>query len=213
MLLHAEGLLERWTGRLGETLASGGERGRIARLGVSVASEEGMRKAIEMRDMEIIQVPANAFDRRMQRAGLFARAQAAGKKLLVRSVFLQGLMLLEPAEAARRLPRAAGAIERLDAFCAEHTVDRREFAVGYARHHVPNAVLVIGPETPAQVANNCRLIAKAPSAPQIDEDGTPSRGGDPCCVDPGTLAGGASAMKTLVVIQARMARPGRRARC
>lgn len=170
MLLHAEALLERWDGRLGETLREWRDRGRIAHLGVSVASEEGMDKAIEMRDMEIIQVPANALDRRMRRAGLFARAAAAGKKVFVRSVFLQGLILLEPAEAARRLPPAAAAIERLDAFCTEHAVDRRGFAVGYARHHVPNALLVIGSETPAQVADNCRLIAQAPSDAQLYEE-------------------------------------------
>ncbi len=170
MLLHAEALLDRWEGQLGETLRDWRERGRITHLGVSVASEEGMRKALEMRDMEIIQMPANAFDRRMRRAGLLAHAEAAGKMMFIRSVFLQGLMLLEPAEAARRLPPAAAAIERLDAFCAEHMADRRGFAVGYARHHAPNALLVIGSETPAQVADNCRLIAQAPPDPQLYED-------------------------------------------
>ncbi len=170
MLLHAEALLDRWEGRLGDTLREWRERGRITHLGVSIASEEGMRKAIEMGDMELIQVPANAFDRRMHRAGLFARAEAAGKKVFVRSVFLQGLMLLEPREAARRLPPAAEAVARLDAFCAEHTTDRRRFAVGYARHHAPNALLVIGSETPAQVADNCQLISEAPPAPQLYEE-------------------------------------------
>ncbi|MCW3018565.1 MAG: aldo/keto reductase [Solirubrobacterales bacterium] len=170
MLLHTEALLDRWEGRLAETLRDLRERGRITHMGVSVASVEGMRKAIEMRDMEIIQAPANVFDRRMRRAGLFALAQAAGKHVFIRSVFLQGLMLLDPAEAARRLPLAAGAVERLDAFCAEHMADRREFAVGYARQHVPGALLVIGSETPAQVAENCRLIAQTPPQPQLYEE-------------------------------------------
>ena len=185
MLLHTEALLDRWEGRLGDTLREWRELGRITHLGVSVASEEGMRKAIEMRDMEIIQVPANAFDRRMYRAGLFARAEAAGKRVFIRSVFLQGLMLLEPAEAARRLPLAAAAMERLDAFCAEHLADRRAFAVGYARNHVPNALLVIGSETPAQVAENCRLISQAPSDPQLYQEWDAVwPGDDPLLVNP-----------------------------
>lgn len=167
MLLHAEALLDRWEGRLGDTLRGWRERGYIARLGVSVVSEEGMRRAIEMPDMEIIQAPANAFDRRMRRAGLFARAEAAGKTVFIRSVYLQGLMLLASAEAARRLPLAADAMAQLDAFCTEHMVDRRGFAVGYARHHAPNALLVIGSETPAQVAENCRLLAQAAPDPQL----------------------------------------------
>lgn len=170
MLLHTEVLLDRWDGLLGDTLREWRERGRLSHLGVSVASEEGMRKAIEMPDMELIQVPANALDRRMHRAGLLARADAAGKRVFVRSVFLQGLMLLEPADAARRLPPAAAAIESLDAFCAEHTIDRPRFVVGYARHHAPNALLVIGSETPQQVAENCRLISEGSLDPQLYEE-------------------------------------------
>jgi aryl-alcohol dehydrogenase-like predicted oxidoreductase len=170
MLLHAEALLDGWEGRLGDTLREWRDQGRITHLGVSIASEEGMRRAIELRDMEIIQAPANAFDRRMHRTGLFARAEAAGKKVFVRSVFLQGLMLLEPRDAARRLPPAAAAVARLDAFCVEHMTDRRRFAVGYARHHAPNALLVIGSETPAQVADNCRLLSEAPLDPRLYEE-------------------------------------------
>jgi aryl-alcohol dehydrogenase-like predicted oxidoreductase len=103
----------------------------------------------------------------MWRAGLFARAEAEGKTVFVRSVFLQGLMLLQPREAARRLPYAAEAIECLDAFCVEHAIDRLSFALGYARHRAPNALVVIGSETRAQVADNCELIVQAPPDPRL----------------------------------------------
>jgi aryl-alcohol dehydrogenase-like predicted oxidoreductase len=157
-LLHRENLLDQWHSQLGETLREWRARGRIRHLGVSVHSVEGMARAIETPGIEIIQAPLSPFDRRMRSAGLLAGAEAAGKKLFLRSVFLQGLIVLEPGEAAHRLPLAAGAVMRLAAFCAEHRIDRRRFAVGYVRHLAPKALLVIGSETPVQVMNNCAMV-------------------------------------------------------
>jgi len=161
MLLHRETMIDEWDGRMGEILRRWRDRGRIAYLGVSVHTPRGMRRAIETPGLEIIQAPASACDRRMHRAGLLARAQAAGKTLFMRSVFLQGLMLLEPGEAARKLPAAAPLLTRLDAFCVERGIDLRRFAIGYVRHCAPSALLVIGSETAEQVAENCRLVLEA----------------------------------------------------
>jgi aryl-alcohol dehydrogenase-like predicted oxidoreductase len=94
-------------------------------------------------------------------------------------------MLLDPGEAARRLPRAAAAVERLADFCAERRIDRRRFAIGYARHGAPSAVLVIGSETPAQVVDNCRLSVEEPLDPKLCAEWDavwPSD--DPSLVDP-----------------------------
>jgi aryl-alcohol dehydrogenase-like predicted oxidoreductase len=187
MLLHRETMLDHWDGRLGETLRRWRDRGRIAHLGVSVHTQEGMSRAIETPGVDIVQAPANVSDRRMYRAGLLARAEAAGKRLFVRSVFLQGLMLLEPDEAAARLPLAADAVACLDAFCAERGIDRRGFAIGYARHCAPKALLVIGSETPAQVAENCRLVAEQPGDPRLFAEWDAAWPADvPGLVDPST---------------------------
>jgi len=161
VLLHREDLLDHWDSHLGATLLEWRTQGRIQHLGVSVHSVEGMARAIETPDIEIIQAPLSPFDRRMRSEGLLADAQAAGKKLFVRSVFLQGLIVLEPGEAARRLPLAAGAVMRLAAFCGQHRIDRRRFAIGYVRYLAPKALLVIGSETPVQIKDNCAIVAEA----------------------------------------------------
>jgi aryl-alcohol dehydrogenase-like predicted oxidoreductase len=154
LLLHREQLLEGWRGPLGGALRGWREQGHVSRLGVSVASAHGMAQAIELPELELIQAPANVFDRRLYRAGLFEQARAAGKQVFVRSVFLQGLVTLSPDDAARRLPMSARAVETLDAFCKSHGIGRRQFAVGYARHRAPDAVLVIGCETTDQLLEN-----------------------------------------------------------
>ncbi len=169
-LLHRENLLDHWDSHLGETLRQWRARGRIQHLGVSVHSVEGMARAIETPGIEIIQAPLSPFDRRMRSAGLLARAEAAGKKLFVRSVFLQGLIVLEPGEAARRLPLAAGAVMSLTAFCTQHRIDRRRFAIGYVRHLAPEALLVIGSETPFQVKDNCAMVTDSQGDRRLYEE-------------------------------------------
>jgi aryl-alcohol dehydrogenase-like predicted oxidoreductase len=187
MLLHREVMLECWEGHLGETLRKWRDRGRIGHLGVSVTSEEGMRKAIEMPDLHIIQAPASAFDRRIQRAGLFERANKRGKTVFVRSVFLQGVMLLASDETARRLPLATAIVRCFETFCLERGIDRRRFGIGYARHHAPGAMLVIGSETPGQVAENCRLVLENPIDPcRYAEWDAAWPVDDPNLVDPST---------------------------
>ena len=161
VLLHREELLQSWGGGLRETLHEWQARGRIQHLGVSVSSEDGMARAIEAPDVEIIQAPLSPLDRRMQRTGLVARAEASGKRLFARSVFLQGLIALEPRDAVSRLPLAADSVRSLAAFCARHHIDRREFAIGYARHFAPGALIVIGAETPSQVEGNCGMLKRS----------------------------------------------------
>lgn len=185
VLLHRENLLDHWDGQLGETLREWRARGRIQHLGVSVYSVEGMARAIETPGIEIIQAPLSPLDRRMRSAGLLAGAEAAGKKLFLRSVFLQGLIVLEPGEATRRLPLAAGAVMRLAAFCGQHRIDRRRFAIGYVRHLAPKALLVIGSETPAQIEENCAMVSDGQGDRRLYEewdDAWPSD--DPVLVNP-----------------------------
>ena len=62
-LLHRESLLETWNGPLGSCLRDLRDRGWIERLGVSAHSPEAAHRALGMPDMEVLQVPANVFDR------------------------------------------------------------------------------------------------------------------------------------------------------
>jgi len=185
VLLHREEQLQHLGGPLGGILQEWRAQGRIRHVGVSVYSEEHMAQAVETSDIEIIQAPLSPLDRRMERAGLVAAAEAAGKKLFVRSVFLQGLITLEPDEAARRLPLAADAVGCLTAFCGRRHIDPREFAIGYVRHRAPSALLVIGAETVPQVRDNCDLVAKGQGeARAYDEWDSEWPRDDPILVNP-----------------------------
>ncbi len=72
--------------------------GRVARPGVSVYDADGLDAAVEMFDaagvpLHEVQVPANVLDRRLNESGVLADLAASGAHVVVRSVFLQGILL------------------------------------------------------------------------------------------------------------------------
>jgi len=66
LMLHEVGWLDIWGEGLGQTLAGIRKRGIVKYLGVTVYWPEEARRALEHADIQIIQVPCNAWDQRMK---------------------------------------------------------------------------------------------------------------------------------------------------
>jgi aryl-alcohol dehydrogenase-like predicted oxidoreductase len=158
LMLHDERGLEAWDDGLGASLRALRDRQLVDRLGVSVYAPQRAAQALEHPDLQILQVPGGVFDRRMLRAGVLERAATPGKHVFVRSVYLQGLALMDADALPDRLDFARDAVAAYKGFCDNHGVERRRFALRYARDRFPSAMLVIGAETAVQAAENCRLM-------------------------------------------------------
>lgn len=158
LLLHREEQMDDWPHGLGRALQHLRGEGVVSRLGVSCYSAERAAQALAMPEMDAVQVPGSVFDRRALKAGVLAAARDSGKTVFVRSVYLQGLALMDPGRLPARMSFASPAVSALDGFCRRHGLDRRTFCLGYARDRFPHAVLVVGAETPGQVTANCEAL-------------------------------------------------------
>lgn len=166
LMLHNERHIDQWSGGLGKTLVGLQRDGLIGSLGASVYDEDFARKAIRNPDLTYVSIPGGVFDRRMKRAGIQEIAAAYNKKLFLRSVFLQGLALMEESQIPLTIPHGREATAQLRKFCSERGLDSREFAFDYVRSAFPEALIVLGAETTCQVQQNCRLAC----LPQIDPE-------------------------------------------
>jgi len=164
LLLHRDRMIERWDGDLGDVLRRWRRQGRIRHLGISVETLEALPAALAVDDIEVVQLPASVFDRRVIDSGFNERARRAGKRILVRSVYFQGMAVADTERVRAHAPAAADMVGAYAEFCKRHGLDRRRFAVGYVRRRLPGAILVIGAETPDQARENCRLIAGTPAS-------------------------------------------------
>jgi len=106
----------------------------------------------------MIQVPANILDRRFEEAGVFKKARECGKKVLVRSIFLQGLLLIPLARVPDSLKHALPYLEQLEKLAHSMKLTRLELALGYAAQRWPESLVIFGAESSKQVADNVRTF-------------------------------------------------------
>ena len=80
-----------------DALQEARSRGLTVCIGVSVYDEDDLALAESRFRPDIVQLPFNALDRRLAVSGCLARLHASGIKIHARSLFLQGLLLMDPA--------------------------------------------------------------------------------------------------------------------
>lgn len=95
LLLHRPGqLMDAGGEKLYEQLQALKEEGIVRRIGVSVYGPEELDALCSRFHFDLIQAPFNILDRRLADSGWLKRLSDAGTGLHVRSVFMQGLLLM-----------------------------------------------------------------------------------------------------------------------
>lgn len=99
LLVHrADNLLVAGSDRLWTVLQDFKAQGRVEKIGVSVYHPNQLEKILDRYPIDLVQLPFNLYDQRFVRAGLLGRLKKAGVEIHARSAFLQGLLLLPPAQ-------------------------------------------------------------------------------------------------------------------
>ncbi len=155
MKVHDERLLGCWE-RMWRILSPFVADGRVQHLGMAPVSVDGALRALQTDGIDFIQIPTNIFDRRFEKAGVFQRALAVGKTVYIRSVFLQGLLLMHPEELEPRMAFAHPVVKQLQQLSHQFGVSRHRLALGYVKTKFPHARVIFGAETLEQVQKNCQ---------------------------------------------------------
>ncbi|MGY3948578.1 aldo/keto reductase [Aeromonas allosaccharophila] len=98
-----------------ELLAELQHQGSVGKLGVSVYSPEELDTWIVAGyPLELVQLPANLLDQRFLRTGWLDKLAEMGCEIHVRSLFLQGLLLMQPAQRPDYFHRFAADLKQFD---------------------------------------------------------------------------------------------------
>lgn len=157
LMLHHESQMDDWEKDLGDWLIRQKSEGKFTAIGVSVYTPSKAFEALENSVVDFVQVPANIIDRRFENEGIFRRAQELGKKIYIRSIFLQGLLLMEPHRLAGSMMFARSAVENVHALAARAKISSVELCFGYVMAKWPMASIVFGADTSEQVHENVCL--------------------------------------------------------
>jgi aryl-alcohol dehydrogenase-like predicted oxidoreductase len=167
LMLHRADWLDSWHKGLGQTLCRSKQEGDVRYLGVSVYTPDDARRALENADIQVIQVPCNLWDQRMLREGIFDLAKKKKKLLFVRSIYLQGLLLLSPEDVAKKLPVAKGASQKWYELAAQFGMLPKQLSISFGLSL--NVPLVIGVESIQQLNENAQLFQQAPLSADVSD--------------------------------------------
>jgi len=97
MLIHDGKLLSGKYGKLiWKKLNQLKNQGLIGKLGISIYQPSELDDLYEQFSFDLVQAPLNVFDRRIEDTGWLAKIENENSELHIRSIFLQGLLLMEP---------------------------------------------------------------------------------------------------------------------
>ena len=104
--------------------------GYAENIGVSIYTPEEALKALEY-DIDIIQVPYNLFDSRLDKVSFFKKAKEKSIEIYARSSLLQGLALMDCNKLPYNVLFAKDYLIKFDNLCKKYNVDRLNAAVNY----------------------------------------------------------------------------------
>lgn len=123
-------------------------------LAVSVYDEDEMRLALTDSFVKAIQLPLNLLDCSDDKLKLITEAKAQGQKIYIRSVFLQGLLMMSPEALPEKLESFGEALATLDTICVKNNLSRREIALGFIHSISGVDGVLIGVDTAVQLQEN-----------------------------------------------------------
>lgn len=139
-------------------------------LGVSVYGPEELRKAMDIVDFDVIEVPLNVFDTRFDEA-ISAGQVSREPEYVVRSVLLQGA-LAQPLKAAYRLgPPLSGHLRHWHDRCGQLDVAPGEAAIRWTLSRKWPSALVLGAENVEQLEQLIGWVTRAQSSESLESIG------------------------------------------
>ncbi len=160
IMLHGEGMLSLWNKGLAKILHAFILSGRVEKIGISVYSPDKAIEALITDDIDMVQLPTNILDRRFENARVFQLADKKKKQIYIRSVFLQGLILMNSQKIPEKIYFARPVVKEIESLSNEFGLSRQEMALGYIKSEIPNAHVIFGAETSEQVRENVEAWKK-----------------------------------------------------
>ena len=154
LMLHREQLLQQWHDGISQTMKELIDSRVVGSVGISVYSPNAALRALNTDGITAIQIPSNVFDRRFEKAGIFNEDFPIDKQIYIRSIFLQGLLFLNPDDLPSNMMFAYQTLNKYESLVKKHNTSKLELALGYVKEAYPKANIIVGAETSHQV-NEC----------------------------------------------------------
>jgi aryl-alcohol dehydrogenase-like predicted oxidoreductase len=155
------------------------ERGKVAKIGISVYGPEDLQPLWGRFAPDIVQAPFNVIDRRIAASGWLRRLHEAGTEVHARSVFLQGLLLMAPARRPPGFARWQGLWDQWQGWLAQQRLTPLQACLRFALSRAEVDRVVVGVDSLAQLRE---VISAAAGEPLVPPENLASN--DPDLINP-----------------------------
>lgn len=155
LLMHnANDLLVSGGGNLFQAMQTLKSIGLVKRIGASVYDGKQVDSLLKRYDLDLVQVPMNVLDQRLINGGQMSRLKEKDIEVHVRSVFLQGLLLMDLKEVPRYFQPILPLLNSWHTAAKEQGFTLLQAALSFVRDTVGVDVVLIGVENMQQL-NDC----------------------------------------------------------
>lgn len=161
-LLHDPLDMNYQNGEIIKILSDLKQRQIIHKIGVSVYDPQDIEMYLNLGCFDSIQMPINLFDQRWIREGMLEKLSKQGIEVFARSIYLQGLLVMEPEKLPEKLKQAKKPLERLIKYSKETGISMKELSFLFVRELRGVSKIIIGCETIEQLKENLMMMELPP---------------------------------------------------
>ena len=144
-LVHSpEDLLGPRGDKIYKAMLSAKEQGLARNIGVSIYSPAQLDELVSRYMFDIVQAPMNVFDRRLHSSGWLHRLSEQGIQVHVRSIFLQGLLLMRPDQRPSYFQQWWQIFSSYDRYIEKTSCSALEACIGFIKQFTMIDTVIIG---------------------------------------------------------------------
>lgn len=144
------------------------DEGLIGEGGISLETPDPISDIRNWKNIGSVQVPMNILDTRLLENGRMQALTDNGVIVFIRSIFLQGLVLMKENEIPGHLLSAKPYLQKIRSIADHHHITIQQLAFSFIRDSPGVGSIIIGADTVEQLVENAGLL----SSPTIPEDMT-----------------------------------------
>jgi aryl-alcohol dehydrogenase-like predicted oxidoreductase len=134
-----------------EALREAKSQGLIKNIGISISDPTELTQLIDRFDINIVQAPMSIFDRRLHSSGWLERLQKLGVQVHVRSVFLQGLLLMNSRVRPDYFGRWSPLFQNYDNWLTTSNISALEACIGFVKQFSSVDKIIVGIASPSHL--------------------------------------------------------------
>jgi len=136
----------------------------VDRIGISAYSLESILRSKELLpELSVFQLPENICDQRLLNSTELMDLAGEGNIFNVRSLFLQGLLLMKPKEIPSKISKSQAIVHDLKTFAQEHDLSVLDLCISYGQQIPWASGLIIGAVNPDQLKQIIESKAELPT--------------------------------------------------